>query len=77
MDDADRFGSGEPGESGISGGKRGEEETTTSSGVFETAPFELVTEETRASILGTLATHQAENPHEPAMAFADLRAGAA
>lgn len=43
---------------------------------FEIAPFELVTEETRASILGTLARQQAEHPHDPAMAFTDLREAA-
>jgi len=43
---------------------------------FAIAPFELVTEETRAAILGALATHQADNPQEPAMAFAELREAA-
>ena len=67
MDDADRHESGE--------GVRRDDEAV-SGGAFETAPFDLVTEETRASILGTLATHQAEHPREPAMAFTDLREAA-
>lgn len=40
---------------------------------FATEPFELVTEETRAAILGALATYQAGHPTEPSVAFADLR----
>jgi hypothetical protein len=40
---------------------------------FATAPFELVTAETRAAILGALATYQAGHPTEPSVAFADLR----
>ena len=67
MDDADRHESGE--------GVRRDDEAV-SGGAFETAPFDLVTEETRASILGTLATHQAEHPREPAMTFTDLREAA-
>jgi len=69
MGDADRSGS------GGSTSDRGEADTIPVE-EFEIAPFELVTEETRASILGTLAQQQAEHPHEPAMAFAELREAA-
>jgi len=50
--------------------------TSEQAAAFDIAPFELVTEEGRAAILGALATHQAENPTEPAMGFADLREAA-
>lgn len=69
MRDAERPGSG--GRESC-GGDHSEADTSPTD-EFEIAPFELVTEETRASILGALAQHQAEHPHERAMAFADLR----
>lgn len=40
---------------------------------FSTAPFDLVTEETRAAILGALATHHARSPESPSVGFAALR----
>jgi hypothetical protein len=40
---------------------------------FERAPFDLVTDETRASILRVLASRQAANPLEPTLSFAELR----
>ncbi|MFC7057116.1 DUF7351 domain-containing protein [Halovenus salina] len=40
------------------------------------APFKLVTEETRATILGTLASYQAENPHDSGIGFNELREAA-
>lgn len=72
MGDADRSG---PGRSRGSKSDRGEADTDPVE-EFEIAPFELVTEEARASILGTLARQQAEHPHDPAMTFADLREAA-
>jgi hypothetical protein len=47
-------------------------EKTTEFG-FSTEPFDLVTEETRTAILGTLATHQAKHPDSPSIGFTDLR----
>ncbi|ERH11137.1 MAG: hypothetical protein J07HX64_02918 [halophilic archaeon J07HX64] len=44
---------------------------------FATEPFELVTEETRAAILGALAAHQAENPRDRGLGFSELRDRAA
>jgi len=44
---------------------------------FATEPFELVTEGTRAAILGALAAHQAENPRDPTLGFSALRERAA
>jgi hypothetical protein len=40
---------------------------------FSLTPFELVTEQVRATILGALAGHQAENPRDPSLGFNDLR----
>jgi len=40
---------------------------------FSLTPFELVTEETRATILDTLASYQAENPRDPSVGFKNLR----
>ena len=51
----------------------GRESAETAATELTTAPFELVTAETRAAILGALATYQAEQPTEPSVAFADLR----
>jgi len=72
MDEIDRSGPGGPRGSGVDRG--GAEATPVEE--FDIAPFELVTEEARASILGALATHQAAHPHDPALGFADLREAA-
>jgi hypothetical protein len=69
MEDAERPGT------QSSGGDRGEVDTTPAE-EFEIAPFVIVTEEARASILGALAKQHAEHPHDPAMTFADLREAA-
>jgi hypothetical protein len=64
---------------GDAGGKESEQPKTTRESrespvaEFSIAPFELVTEETRAAILGTLASETAENPKNPSMGFAELR----
>lgn len=69
MGDAD----GPDSRSGVSGGADGGRGESSPADEFEIAPFDLVTDETRASILRTLATRQAENPREPTMSFAELR----
>jgi hypothetical protein len=44
---------------------------------FATGPFELVTVQSRAAILGALAAYQAENPRDPTLGFTELRERAA
>ncbi|PSQ30823.1 hypothetical protein BRD16_06250 [Halobacteriales archaeon SW_6_65_46] len=50
----------------------GDESTAAPVTEFSLVPFELVTEETRATILDTLASYQAENPREPSVGFKRL-----
>jgi hypothetical protein len=61
----------DPGEPERTDAGRRPEQTPDSA--LSTAPFDLVSEETRAAILGALATHHARSPESPSVGFAALR----